>query len=52
MPAYIVFSDATLRDMAVKRPRTDEEFLEVSGVGTVKLERYGKAFLDCVREAC
>jgi ATP-dependent DNA helicase RecQ len=52
MPAYIVFSDATLRDMAVKRPRTDEEFLEVSGVGTVKLERYGKAFLDCIREAC
>jgi ATP-dependent DNA helicase RecQ len=52
LPAYIVFSDATLRDMAVKRPHTNEEFLEVSGVGTMKLERYGKAFLDCISIAC
>jgi ATP-dependent DNA helicase RecQ len=50
MPAYIVFSDATLRDMAQLLPRTSEEFLEVNGVGTVKLERYGAAFLACIRE--
>ena len=42
-PPYIVFSDAALRDMCAKRPATDEEFLEVSGVGATKLARYGGA---------
>ncbi len=46
VPPYIVFSDASLRDMCAKRPSTDEEFLEVNGVGATKLERYGKAFLE------
>lgn len=46
VPPYIVFSDATLRDMCVKLPRTPEEFLEVSGVGQAKLARYGDAFLS------
>ena len=45
-PPYIVFSDAALRDMCAKRPATDEEFLEVSGVGATKLARYGEAFLS------
>lgn len=45
VPPYIVFSDATLRDMCAKHPATDEEFLKVSGVGFVKLARYGEAFL-------
>ena len=45
-PPYIVFSDATLRNMCKALPRTDEELLAVSGVGQVKLERYGRAFLD------
>lgn len=45
VPPYIVFSDATLRDMCVKHPTTDDEFLEVSGVGATKLARYGEAFL-------
>ena len=44
-PPYIVFSDAALRDMCAKKPATDEEFLEVSGVGATKLARYGEAFL-------
>lgn len=44
-PPYIVFSDATLRDMCAKKPATDEEFLEVSGVGATKLKRYGEDFL-------
>ncbi len=44
-PPYIVFSDAALRDMCAKLPANDEEFLEVSGVGTTKLARYGEAFL-------
>lgn len=46
MPAYIVFSDASLQDMAIKKPSTEEEFLQVSGVGQQKLENYGKLFLE------
>lgn len=45
VPAYIVFSNLTLNDMAAKKPRTMEEFLEVSGVGRVKAARYGEEFL-------
>ena len=48
VPAFVVFSNATLRDMAAKQPRTETEFLQVSGVGTRKAQRYGKAFLDCI----
>ena len=44
-PPYVVFSDAALRDMCARLPRTDEEFLEVSGVGATKLARYGDDFL-------
>lgn len=45
VPPYIVFSDATLRDMCAKKPTTEDEFLEVSGVGVTKLARYSEAFL-------
>jgi ATP-dependent DNA helicase RecQ len=45
VPAYVVFADAALADMARRAPATPEEFLEVSGVGAAKLERYGDAFL-------
>lgn len=48
-PPYVVFSDATLRDMCARRPATDEEFLEVSGVGLTKLSRYGESFLEVIR---
>lgn len=50
VPAYVVFTNATLRDMAARAPRTDADFLEVSGVGEAKLRRYGRAFMDCIRE--
>lgn len=46
VPAYIVFSDAALADMCQKLPTSDAEFLDVSGVGKSKLERYGEAFLQ------
>ena len=49
-PPYIVFSDAALRDMCVKMPRTPDEFLEVSGVGEKKLARYGDDFLAEIAE--
>jgi ATP-dependent DNA helicase RecQ len=45
VPAYVVFSDATLREMAVMRPTSEAELLEVSGVGPGKLARYGAEFL-------
>jgi len=45
VPAFVIFSDATLIDMCHKMPRTKEEFLMVSGVGESKLKRYGDAFL-------
>jgi ATP-dependent DNA helicase RecQ len=45
VPAYVVFSDATLAAMAALRPTTPEELRQVSGVGQLKLARYGDAFL-------
>ena len=42
---YMVFSDAALRDMCARLPQTEDEFLEVNGVGQTKLLRYGEAFL-------
>jgi len=50
VPAYIVFSDAALRGMAERRPRSEAELLAVSGVGPVKLARSGEAFLAALRE--
>lgn len=43
---YMVFSDAALRDMCARLPETEEQFLEVSGVGAKKLETYGSVFLE------
>ena len=45
VPAYIVFSDKVLIELADRRPTTPAEMLEVPGVGPAKLERYGSAFL-------
>ena len=49
VPAYIVFSDAVLRAMAAAVPTTERELLAISGVGPVKLERYGDRFLELLR---
>jgi ATP-dependent DNA helicase RecQ len=51
VPAYIVFSDAVLRQMALAQPKSKAEMLLLSGVGPVKLERYGEAFLEVIRES-
>lgn len=50
VPAFVIFSDATLNDICRKMPMTDDEFLSVSGVGANKLERYGEEFLRAIRE--
>lgn len=48
VPAFVIFSDSALMDMCAKMPSTSAEFLEVSGVGKMKLEQYGEAFLDII----
>src|SRR4029453_9459514 len=50
VPAYIVFSDAVLRQMAAAAPKSRDGLLALSGVGPVKLERYGDVFLELLRE--
>lgn len=45
VPAYVVFTDKTLRELAAERPRTMAELRKVSGVGNTKAERYGKQVL-------
>lgn len=50
LPPYIVFSDKTLIDMCIKLPKNENEMLNVSGVGEVKYERYGKRFLDEIQK--
>ncbi len=50
IPPHIVFTDATLKDMCQKLPVSDMAFLSVSGVGHVKLEKYGRAFMNVIRE--
>ncbi|MDB4981051.1 MAG: ATP-dependent helicase, RecQ family, partial [Myxococcales bacterium] len=49
VPAYIIFSDATLVRMAETRPRSETELLEIPGVGPKKLEQYGEQFLTLLR---
>lgn len=50
VPPFVVFSDKTLRDMCEKKPTNDEAFLDVSGVGQNKLEKYGEMFISAIRE--
>ena len=49
VPAYVIFHDATLRDLASRQPETVEELLEVSGIGERKAEKYGQAVLAVIR---
>jgi ATP-dependent DNA helicase RecQ len=49
VPAYMVFSDATLVEMARRKPKSEAELLTISGVGLAKLERYGEVFLGVIR---
>jgi ATP-dependent DNA helicase RecQ len=50
LPPYIVFSDRTLRAMAAARPASRAAFLACPGVGQRKLEEYGSAFMEAIRE--
>lgn len=48
VPAYVVFSDRTLIDMAERRPQDLDDFAEVNGVGAAKLKEFGKVFLSAI----
>lgn len=50
VPPYIVFGDKALRDMAAKLPQTDDDFLEINGVGDKKLVKFGQIFLTAIRD--
>ena len=50
VPAFAIFTDATLTDMCRKLPTNEREFLAVSGVGQNKLQKYGKAFLRVIKK--
>jgi ATP-dependent DNA helicase RecQ len=52
VPGYIVFSDATLRDMARRRPSTVERLLDVHGVGQQKAADFGQRFVECIATHC
>ena len=51
LPAFMVFNDATLREMAEKKPMSIDELLNISGVGEKKAARYGNAFLRVIEDA-
>ena len=50
IPPYLIFSDASLREMARERPTTEDAFLQIKGVGLRKLQELGPRFLACLRE--
>jgi ATP-dependent DNA helicase RecQ len=49
VPPYVVFNDATLREMAERQPRELVAFADISGVGARKLEQYGESFIQLIR---
>jgi ATP-dependent DNA helicase RecQ len=50
VPPYLIFSDASLRDMVQRHPTTLEQFLEVKGVGEWKSQAFGERFLALLRQ--
>lgn len=52
MPPYIIFSDRTLLEMATYFPQSATRLLDINGVGQVKLQKYGEAFLTVIRAHC
>jgi ATP-dependent DNA helicase RecQ len=51
LPPYVIFHDATLREMAARRPQTLDQFAAIRGVGAGKLQRYGEQFIAALRDA-
>jgi ATP-dependent DNA helicase RecQ len=51
VPAYVVFTDRTLAELASRKPRTSAGLLEVRGVGQTRLDKYGERFLAAIKGA-
>jgi ATP-dependent DNA helicase RecQ len=52
VPPYIIFSDATLNELSAYLPHTREDLTRINGFGSVKLEKYGAIFLQCILDYC
>ena len=52
VPTFFVFSDRILREIATHFPKTEEEFMQIHGIGPKKIEKYAKAFLPIIRRYC
>jgi len=50
VPAYIIFHDSTLKEIALRRPLTSEELFKISGIGSKKYEKYGDLILNVVHK--
>lgn len=50
IPPYIIFGDNTLRELSTRMPINEEQFLDISGVGKAKLEKYGEVFMDAIKK--
>lgn len=50
VPAYVIFNDASLREMAAEKPITPDDFLAISGVGQKKYYEYGKVFINAIKD--
>jgi ATP-dependent DNA helicase RecQ len=48
LPPYVIFHDKTLRELATTKPRTAEAMTKISGIGEVKMTRYGETFLEVI----
>ena len=51
VPPYVIFGDVSLVEMSQRKPNSESEFLDINGVGEVKLERYGRVFLETIHSA-
>jgi ATP-dependent DNA helicase RecQ len=49
LPAYVIFHDKTLKEMACRRPRTRKDLLQITGVGEIKADQFGKRFLYAIQ---
>lgn len=50
MPAYIIFNNVTLDELTDDQPQTEKELLNITGIGNVKLEKYGKIILETIKQ--
>ena len=50
VPPYIIFGDKTLRELVIHQPTTNDAFLDIIGVGDMKLEQFGELFMDAISQ--